>query len=122
MVGLGSLSSPGLEEGGQANQRCSVRGSGLSELGEHGQACCWFSLIKAGLFSSLGSLRSLQTSSACLETSVCLEAMMGRWDFQRRGLLRLSVSFGSCFGGEQGGKMSHGRRCLSLCALALGKG
>lgn len=50
MVGLGPLPSSGLEEGGQANQRCSVLGSGLFELGEQGQACCWFSLTKAGLF------------------------------------------------------------------------
>lgn len=83
MVGLGALPSPGLEEGDQANQRCSLRGSGLSELGEQGQACCWFSLIKAGLFSSLGSLKSLQTSSSGLETSVCLEMMNGRVGFFR---------------------------------------
>lgn len=36
MVGLGFLPPPGLEEGGQANQRCSLHGSGLSELGEQG--------------------------------------------------------------------------------------
>lgn len=45
MVDLGPLPSPGLEEGGQANQRCSVLCSGLCEPGQQGQAWCLFSLI-----------------------------------------------------------------------------
>lgn len=117
MVGLGLLPSPGLEEGGQASYRCSVLGSGLSELGEQGQAWCWLSLIKAGLFSSwvfkVFAEILLMSRDLCVPGGNELEGGI----FTE--LLRLELW--PLLWWKAVGKISHGRGHLPLCVPGSGK-
>lgn len=73
----------------------------------------WFSLIKVGVSSSLWSLKSLQISSPCLESSLCLEVRNWEVGFWRRELLRPQALAPALVESRGGERVPSGSLCLS---------